>query len=232
MKVNNMENPIYIIGGSKGGVGKSFVSIGVIDTLMEQSREILLIESDTSNPDVWKMYKDEIKTELIDLDDANGWIDFVNACDQHPNSVIVVNTAARNNKGVTAYGETLNNTLVELKRNLVTLWVINRQRDSLELLKEYMEALPKSIIHVIRNGHFGDERKFELYNGSKIKKSVEDAGGKSLTYPDLADRVSDDLYSKRLSITTAMKELPIGNRAELTRWRNEVRKVLGEVLDA
>jgi len=227
-----MENPIYIIGGSKGGVGKSFVSIGVIDTLMEQSREILLIESDTSNPDVWKMYKDEIKTELIDLDDANGWIDFVNACDQHPNSVIVVNTAARNNKGVTAYGETLNNTLVELKRNLVTLWVINRQRDSLELLKEYMEALPKSIIHVIRNGHFGDERKFELYNGSKIKKSVEDAGGKSLTYPDLADRVSDDLYSKRLSITTAMKELPIGNRAELTRWRNEVRKVLGEVLDA
>jgi len=232
LKVHNMENPIYIIGGSKGGVGKSFVSIGVIDTLMEQSREILLIESDTSNPDVWKMYKDEIKTELIDLDDANGWIDFVNACDQHPNSVIVVNTAARNNKGVTAYGETLNNTLVELKRNLVTLWVINRQRDSLELLKEYMEALPKSIIHVIRNGHFGDERKFELYNGSKIKKSVEDAGGKSLTYPDLADRVSDDLYSKRLSITTAMKELPIGNRAELTRWRNEVRKVLGEVLDA
>jgi hypothetical protein len=29
-----------------------------------------------------------------------------------------------------------------------------------------------------------------------------------------------------------MKQLPIGNRAELTRWRNEVRKVLVEVLDA
>lgn len=227
-----MTKPIYIIGGSKGGVGKTFVSIGMIDNLQQQSKEILLIESDTSNPDVWKMYKDEIKTELIDLDDANGWIDLVNVCDQHPNSVVVVNTAARNNKGVTAYGETLNNTLVELKRNLVTLWVINRQRDSLELLKEYMEALPKSTIHVIRNGYFGEERKFELYNGSKIKKAVEDAGGKSLTFPDLADRVSDDLYSKRMSITTAMQELPIGNRAELTRWRNEVRKILGEVIDA
>ncbi len=232
MKVNNMTKPIYIIGGSKGGVGKTFVSIGMIDNLQQQSKEILLIESDTSNPDVWKMYKDEIKTELIDLDDANGWIDLVNVCDQHPNSVVVVNTAARNNKGVTAYGETLNNTLVELKRNLVTLWVINRQRDSLELLKEYMEALPKSTIHVIRNGYFGEERKFELYNGSKIKKAVEDAGGKSLTFPDLADRVSDDLYSKRMSITTAMQELPIGNRAELTRWRNEVRKILGDVIDA
>lgn len=227
-----MTKPIYIIGGSKGGVGKTFVSIGTIDILLEHKEEILLIESDTSNPDVWKMYKDEIKTELIDLDDANGWIDLVNVCDQNPNAVVVVNTAARNNKGVTAYGETLNNTLAELKRKLVTLWVINRQRDSLELLKDYMEALPGSTIHVIRNSYFGDERKFELYNGSKIKKAVEDAGGKSLTFPDLADRVSDDLYSKRLSITTAMKELPLGNRAELTRWRNEVRKTLGEAIDA
>ncbi len=227
-----MTKPIYIIGGSKGGVGKTFVSIGIIDIVQERKEEILLIESDTSNPDVWKMYKDEIKTELIDLDDANGWIDLVNVCDRNPNAVVVVNTAARNNKGVTAYGETLNNTLAELKRKLVTLWVINRQRDSLELLKEYMDALPESTIHVIRNSYFGDERKFELYNGSKIKKAVEDAGGKSLTFPDLADRVSDDLYSKRLSITTAMKELPIGNRAELTRWRNEVRKSLGEAIDA
>ena len=49
--------------------------------------------------------------------------------------------------------------------------------------------------------------------------------------PDLADRVSDDLYSKRLSIGKALKELPIGNRAELTRWRRDVNKVMGEVIN-
>ncbi len=223
---------IYIVGGSKGGVGKSTACIGLIDSLQEQQKSVVLIESDTSNPDVWKMYKDEIKTELIDLDEANGWIDLVNVCDNNPDSIVVVNTAARNNQGVTAYGITLNNTLSELNRELITLWVINRQRDSLELLKQYMEGLSASTIHVVRNGYFGEERKFELYNGSNIKKMIEDAGGKSLTFPDLADRVSDDLYSKRLSIRTAMKELPIGNRAELTRWRNDVRKVLGEITDA
>ncbi len=47
-----------------------------------------------------------------------------------------------------------------------------------------------------------------------------------MTFPDLADWVSDDLYSKRMSIAVAMKELPLGNRAELTRWRSEVKKVL------
>ncbi|GGM25808.1 hypothetical protein GCM10009425_40650 [Pseudomonas asuensis] len=226
-----MNNPIYVSGGSKGGVGKSINTMGLIHTLRSADQEVLLIESDTSNPDVWKLYKDEIKTELIDLDDANGWIDLVNICDMNPSLNVVINTAARNNRGVTAYGETLNNTLQDLNRNLITLWVINRQRDSLELLKEYMDALPNSVVHVVRNGYYGEERKFELYNESKIRRSVEDKGGKSLTFPELADRVSDDLYSKRFSIDRAMKELPLGNRAELTRWLSEVRKVLGEVID-
>ena len=225
-----MTKAIYVAAGGKGGVGKTITAVGTIDTLQEKGEEILLIETDTSNPDVWKMYQNDLKAELIDLDDANGWIDLINACDRNPNAVVVVNTAARNNKGVTAYGETLSNTLTELKRKLITLWVINRQRDSLELLKEYMDALSTSTIHVIRNAYFGDEHKFELYNGSKIRQVVEENGGRSLTLPDLADRVSDDLYSKRLSIDRAIRELPIGNRAELTRWRNETRKVLREVL--
>jgi len=224
-----MSKPIVVVGGGKGGVGKSTVSVAAIDALLARGDKVRLIESDTSNPDVWKMYRDEIETSLIDLDDANGWIELVNVCDTDPDAVVVLNTAARNNRGVSAYGETLNSTLVELKRELVTIWVINRQRDSLELLNQYMAALTGSRIHVLRNGYFGDEQKFELYNESKLRTQVEKAGGKSLTFPDLADRVSDDLYSKRLSIAAAMRELPLGNRAELARWRREVHKIVNEI---
>jgi hypothetical protein len=225
-----MAKKIFLIGGSKGGVGKSMVSMALIDFLQEQGENILLIESDTSNPDVWKNYGECVETHLLDLDEADGWIQLVNLCDSKPESVVVINTAARNNQGVSAYGATLNSTLAELKRDLVTLWVINRQRDSLELLKEYMDAIPDSMLHVVRNGYFGEEKKFELYNGSKIRTAVEARGGLSLNFPDLADRVSDDLYSKRLSIAKALKELPIGNRAELTRWKTEVKKTLEAVI--
>ena len=225
-----MAKNIYLIGGSKGGVGKSMVTMAVVDLLVSIEESILLIESDTGNPDVWKTYKEEVETELIDLDQADGWIELVNLCESRPDAVVVINTAARNNLGVSAYGETLNSTLAELKRKLVTLWVINRQRDSLELLKGYMDAIPNAAVHVVRNGHAGEEKKFELYNASKLRKDVEDRGGKSVTFPDLADRVSDDLYSKRLSIVKASKELPIGNRAELLRWRGEVKKALESLL--
>ncbi|MDD4913322.1 MAG: ArsA-related P-loop ATPase [Sideroxydans sp.] len=225
-----MAKKIVLIGGSKGGVGKSMVSMAIIDYLQEQGESVLLIESDTSNPDVWKGYGECVETQLLNLDEADGWIQLVNLCDSKPDSVVVINTAARNNQGVSAYGATLNSTLAELKRDLVTLWVINRQRDSLELLKEYMDAIPDSRVHVVRNGYFGEEKKFELYNGSKIRTAVESRGGLSLNFPDLADRVSDDIYSKRLSIAKALKELPIGNRAELARWKTEVKKVLETVI--
>lgn len=226
-----MAKNIYLIGGSKGGVGKSLVTMALVDYLQQKSESVLLIESDTSNPDVWKNYNKTTETELVNMDEADGWIQLVNLCDSKPDSTVIINTAARNNKGVSAYGETLNSTLAELKRKLVTLWVINRQRDSLELLKEYMDSIPNAAIHVVRNGYFGEEKKFELYNGSKLRNAVEERGGKSVTFPDLADRVTDDIYSQRMSIAAASKELPIGNRAELNRWRNDVKKVLASVTD-
>jgi hypothetical protein len=46
----------------------------------------------------------------------------------------------------------------------------------------------------------------------------------------MADRVSDDLYSNRLSIARAWQTMPIGNRAELRRWLEEVNKVLATIV--
>jgi hypothetical protein len=222
---------LYWVGGSKGGVGKSLVAVATVDHLMERGEKVLLVECDTSNPDVWKMYRNFMPTEVINLDEADGWIHLVNVCDTNPESVVVMNTAARNNDAVTKFADTLDRSLEELGRDLVALWVINRQRDSLELLKEFASAVPKALVHVIRNGHFGDERKFELFNTSQIRRDVvEGRGGKAVTLPDLADRVADDLYTKRLSVAEAARTLPIGNRAELGRWREQVGRVLAEVL--
>ena len=227
-----MAKPIYLVGGSKGGVGKSMVATALIDHLRERGENVLLVESDTSNPDCWKAHKDTTTCALIDLDRADGWIELVNTCEGKSDHIVVINTAARSNIAVTRYGETLQSTLGELKRELITLWVINRQRDSLELLKNYTDTITAGTVHVIRNSYFGEQEKFELYNSSKTRKVIEERGGKSLTFPDLADRVSDDLYSKRMSIAVALKELPIGNRAELTRWRALVNKVLDMVFVA
>lgn len=225
-----MNNKIYLIGGGKGGVGKSLVTMTLLDLLVCKGKDILLIETDTSNPDTCKTYGESIRYKLLNLDVIDGWIELLNLCEQRVNSTVVINSAARSAEGVAAFGRLLNLNLTALQRQLVTLWVINRQRDSLELLRGFMETMTNSMVHVLLNGYFGTAARFELYNNSKIRTLVQERGGKSVMFPALADRVSDDLYSMRLTIEHAMADFTVGNRAELERWRREVHQVLEGVL--
>jgi hypothetical protein len=117
----------------------------------------------------------------------------------------------------------------ELGRELVTLWVINSQRDSLQLLKEYLDVVGGHTTHVLRNLYHGPERKFELYNSSKIRATVE-AQGKTFNFPEVADRISDLLHSERLTIETVIEIAPIGNRAEVNRWVKECASVFDGVV--
>ncbi len=217
-----MNAPIIYIGGSKGGVGKSKMSFALIEYLLRNGKKVLLIETDNANPDVYKAhqkYSDASLTcKMLNLDKADGWIHLVNEADAHPEHTLVINSAARSNRGVSSYGATLGNSLSELSRKFIALWVINRQRDSVELLHVFMDVFPNIPIHVCRNLYFGKHDKFEMYNISKIREALE-AKYPSLDFPDLADRVADTLYSGRVPIIEALANLPIGSRAELRRWQ-------------
>ena len=57
MSEGNGSGHICWVGGSKGGVGKSVMTLATVDHLLEQGANVLLVEYDTSNPDVWKAYK-------------------------------------------------------------------------------------------------------------------------------------------------------------------------------
>jgi hypothetical protein len=142
----------------------------------------------------------------------------------------VINTGARNQTGITNFGRTLSKALPALGRKLVLLWMIDRKRESLELLSDFTEAIPEAAVHVVRNLYHGTEKKFELYNGSKMKSAIEARGGKSLSLPELADRVTDAMNKGRLTIERAVGELSLGDRMELERWRDECAEMLREVV--
>ena len=96
-------------------------------------------------------------------------------------------------------------------------------------MRGFLNVFPDALIHACRNLHFGDAGKFVLYSESQAKQIVEKKG-KTLNFPDLADRVADAVYSRRIPIWVAMKELTIGDRAELKRWRTAYGAMFGQVL--
>src|SRR6478735_4168370 len=226
-----MSKAIFLVGGGKGGVGKSLMSMTLLDFLQAGRQEPFLVETDTSVPDVFKTYQEETAGELVNLDEREGWIELVNLVESRPENTIVVNTGARNQTGVSNFGRTLSKALGELGRKLVVLWMIDRKRESLELLSDFMAAIPEAEVHVVRNLYLGGEKKFELYNASKMKAGIEARGSKSVNLPELADRVTDAMNKGRMTIAKATGELSLGDRMELERWREECAAVLSQVVN-
>lgn len=226
-----MRRSIFLVGGGKGGVGKSLFAVALLDYVGLMDGQPFLVETDTSVPDVYKTYGSEIGAALVNLDEREGWMDLVNLVEKHPDSTIVVNTGARNQTGITNFGRTLSKALPQLGRRLVVFWLIDRKREGLELLADFTAALPEAAAHVVRNMYLGAERKFELYNGSKMRASIEQAGGRSLNFPDLADRVTDAMNKGRWTVGMALRELSLGDRMELERWREECKEMFAEAID-
>jgi len=219
-----MTNPIFLVGGGKGGVGKSMLSMALLDYLRAAENAPLLIETDTSAPDVWKAYKNDVDSNCIDLEQKDGWLELLDILDRNAGTATVINTKAANQVGLRKFGGMLTEALRQQKRKLVTLWVIDRKRDGLELLSGFVETLAKDErveVHVIRNLYWGDEAKFDMYNGSQLRKEIEGRGGRTLNFPDVADRVAEAINRERMPIHKAREELPFGSRVELCRWQGE-----------
>lgn len=229
---------VFYVTGSKGGVGKSIVAMALTDFLLSRGQEpVALIESDLSNPDLAKTCGSIVgKCESLELDEAEGWIDLANFCGEWEEHHIVVNTGARNLRGVERHGRIVRE-LHRIERNFVALWTINAQRDSLELLHDYREAMwdpeqerPLGTIHVVCNSGVNYQKQFKLYEDSDVAKDIEKEGGKVIVFPTLAKRVADDLYSERIAISEACGAMPFGNRAELNRWRRDVWALFEKLL--
>ena len=58
--MNDM-NTMYLCAGDKGGTGKSMVAATLIDAFLQRGIEPLLVETDTTNPDVFKSYGERIQ---------------------------------------------------------------------------------------------------------------------------------------------------------------------------
>jgi hypothetical protein len=123
-----------IVGGGKGGVGKSFCAEAVIYCAQRAGLKPHLLAPDTSNPDVAKAHQtDGLPVNLLDLDIEDGWLELLNVRAEHSDRMLVVSTPSRSNLGIERFGSLLEEGLKELGAPLVTLWMIDGNRDCLEL---------------------------------------------------------------------------------------------------
>ena len=117
----NIQNSVFYVGGSKGGVGKSLFSFALVDYLLDRNANVLLVDTDTDNPDVFKAHKKlalpNLLCRLNSLDDADGWADLLDTVQNYPDHAVVINAAARTKTSTASYGDIMKEALREM-RNL------------------------------------------------------------------------------------------------------------------
>jgi len=214
---------LTLIHGDKGGVGKSFVASVLIDSRLASGMkdQLIVVESDTRNPDVARLFLKHVRVENIDLKLHDGWMGLSDLLADNPDKEIVVSLPAGIGHFVEEEAEYLSSVLKDLGHTLKVYWPINRLKDSIILLKEFLSSplsdLAQKIV-VIQNGFFGEQRKFVRWIDSKTRKEfLSRPGAREAFLPELHERVVDSITGP-FSMAEGLK---YSEKTELERWTRE-----------
>lgn len=224
-----MTKVIYV-GGGKGGVGKSLVSMAAVDWQVSVGRRVLLVEGDGANPDVYKCYERLIPVRTCDFDVEDGWNDLGDLAESGEAEVIVVNSGARVIEGVRRYGHVMEDCARAGVMDLAVLWPINRLRDSISALKDFRAVVRTGQVGVIRNLFFGPQEKFTRWERSTYAQDLLKSGARVADLDELSDRLIDKIYDDRMPIAEIARSGGIVDRSNIGHWRKSSHASLAAVV--
>lgn len=240
-----------IIGhGDKGGVGKSMVNGAILDLLLSKGEPVALVEADTQNPDVARMFEGTMPIAFANVRSDTGWMDVMDFVMKHQGHTIVLNTPA----GIGEYMKQDMASFVkffeeqDVKVDMELWWTMNIQHDSVNLLNEAYKSYGQFFknVRVICNLHFanGDKKQavtgpFLLWLDSPLRTQIEKKGNKTIFFPGLHIRVVEKLlkpetimpffHAEDASMGAGLK-FEYSERWKLTSWREAVEVALAESL--
>jgi hypothetical protein len=225
---------LIIFHGDKGGVGKSFAATMYLDREIAAGRSPVVIDSDVRNPDVIRVFQDDLECHQQKLINQKGWVDLYNLIETKTDQDVVISLPSQVGIFVSNEGDQLGDMTKIMDKKLVIVWPINTEADSVYLLKLALDEITK-IDHllVLMNGYFGDADTFDEWSGSKTRKAILDKGYSEGYIPKLYDPLSKKIRKSYKPFTKALKEgkITLVERVMIEGW---IKKSYGvfEPLDA
>lgn len=241
---------LIIVHGDKGGVGKSFVAQSVADYFLDAGAPVAVIDADTANPDVNRMFENAIPTTVANVRSEAGWMDVMDFVIKHPGYTIVMNTPA----GIGNFMERDLTTFTTFLREqdfpieMELWWTMNVNHDSVNLLDQAHQSYGKFFdrTRVICNLHFANGNKdpqgpFLLWNECPLRTRIERANGPTLYFPGLHIRVVQKVFAPAqimpfsYAADAASGEvvgLETSERWKLQAWRGECKRLFDQAFDA
>ncbi len=212
---------LHISDGGKGGVGKSNTALALINFLSANNKKVLVVETDTRNPDVIRCIKNskrKLTGSYADLRSEEGWNDLLELIEANANKFDhAVMSLPGSDLSISKYAELTREVCANKSVEINHYFTINRQPDSLNQLAQSIDSEFGSISNrriVVLNGLFGAREKFDRFDDSGIKQNsslieifipelfwkMQDAFWTSgLTHAEFADSANSALIKSRIN---------------------------------
>lgn len=222
---------IYLSAGSKGGVGKSWVSQLLI--AHHKPENCIVIETDDSNPDVYKSSEGKVhELHAISLREKSGWLKLIDALETaDKRKHVVINCQAADKASFSSFSTLLGQALEMLNREATIFCTLDKDVDGANLLASMLKTKPAhTTIHAILNKHFDNNlNEFVVNSKAEVLKSLADQNGKVLSIEKCEDLVFYAVKNERKLISELIKEGMISQRIEassvLNAFSNQLKKV-------
>ncbi len=179
---------IHLIGGEKGGVGKSVVARVVAQYLIDHEIPFLGFDTDRSHGSLLRFYSDYASPVVVDRFESLDAI--VEAASEHPEKRILVDLAAQTHEPLARWMD--ESGVLEMASELgITLnyWhVMDSGRDSVDLLKKLFDRFGSRLNYVLVLNQLRGES-FDILDQSGERGRAVELNARILTLRKLHDTV-------------------------------------------
>lgn len=185
---------IHLVGGEKGGVGKSLMARLLVHYMQERNLPFRAFDADRSNAALMRYYP-EVSTQI--LTDRHDQMDkIIEAAHEHPGTRIIVDLAAQTHDWLVRWMEGVD--MIEMVKEMgyqVRYWhVMDCGKDSVDLLKKLFDQLGSRLSYVIVQNHFRGDT-FDLFDKSAEKQRAADLNAPVISIRHLMDHVMHKIDS-------------------------------------
>jgi hypothetical protein len=197
--------PIHLVGGEKGGVGKSLVARLLAQYFIDHERPFVGFDADRSHGALLRFYAGYASPVVVDRYESLDSI--VEAAVAAPERRVLVDLAAQTHEPLVRWMEesTLLDSQAELGVSLIYWHVMDSGRDSVDLLQTLLQRFGERLHYVLAlNELRGDD--FGLLDRSGLKERALAAGAKVVRIKRLQEGVMTKLDGHSTSFWAAANQ--------------------------
>ncbi len=217
-------NKIHLIGGEKGGVGKSVVARVLAQYLIDRNLPFLGFDTDKSHGSLLRFYTDYASPVVVDKYESLDSI--VEAAAENPDKRVLVDLAAQTHDALVKWMDESGvlEAAEELQVSFCYWHVMDSGKDSVDLLKKLLDRFGARLNYVIvLNQLRGDD--FSLFQQSGERERLQGSDGWVITLKHLHDPVmtkidggSTSFWAAQNKSATNVKGLGLLERQRVKLW--------------